>query len=272
MLIPLTLDIEKGSDAFSTLDEMIELRQGDALAYVLDVSLKQGGQTFNLTGYTVRMYARLFNGDIVIDGHNVQVTDAAQGCFRYSVPKELTKVAGEVIVAYFRITEGETSEYSASTEAIGIEVRRGVTLKFKEGDYFPEFDAMMADLEADRVKYSQAEDRRAATFEVWTKDHQEALKAEAQRKQAEQARVAAEQNRAAVMMRLLALMGDIPDRLLLIERAIDALGALHDEHDLMLLVRTLHMGSKIAEMVDGEIVITGEYNGSGTVVTGALYR
>lgn len=272
MLIPLTLDIEKGADSFSSLDEIIELRQGDSLAYVFDVSLKQGGQTFNLTGYVVRMYARLANGDIVIDGHNVQVTDAARGCFRYSVPKELTKVAGEVVPAYFRITEGEESEYSASTETIGMEIRRGVALKFKEGDYFPEFDAMMADLEADRVKYSQAEDRRSATFEFWRLEHQDALEAEEQRKQAEQARVAAEQNRATVMMRLLSLMGDIPDRLLLIERAVDALGALHDEHDLMLLVRTLHAGPSIAEIVDGELIINGEYDGTGAVVSGTLYR
>lgn len=88
MLIDLTLDIEKGTNRFSTLDNPITLRQQDAEAYVFNVNLRQGGAVLDLTGMTVRFYALRPDGGKVIDGENVAVLSAPDGIVQYTVPRQ----------------------------------------------------------------------------------------------------------------------------------------------------------------------------------------
>ena len=161
MLIDLTLDIEKGSNRFSTLDNPIVLRQQDAEAYVFNVSIRQGGAVLDLTGTTVRFYALRPDGGKVIDGDNVTVLSAADGLVQYTVPAKLTQAAGDIPTSYIRITSGD---WSASTGNIAIRVMPSIAIEATGGDYIPEIDRLINALEAQRVSYANAEDMRSAEW------------------------------------------------------------------------------------------------------------
>lgn len=115
MLIDLTLDIEKGTNRFSTLDNPITLRQQDAEAYVFNVNLRQGGAVLDLTGMTVRFYALRPDGGKVIDGENVAVLSAPDGIVQYTVPAKLTQAAGDIPTSYIRISSGDWSASTATS-------------------------------------------------------------------------------------------------------------------------------------------------------------
>lgn len=161
MLIDLTLDIEKGSNRFSTLDNPITLRQGDAQAYTFQASIRQGGAVLDLTGMTVRFYALRPDGGKVIDGDNVSMVSAADGMVSYVIPAELTQAAGDIPTAYFRITSGD---WSASTENTAIRVVESIGIEAQGGDYIPEIDNLLNLLEAQRVNYANAEDMRSSEW------------------------------------------------------------------------------------------------------------
>ncbi len=161
MLIDLTLDIEKGSNRFSTLDNPITLRQGDAMAYTFQVTIRQGGAVLDLTGMTVRFYALRPDGGKVIDGDNVSMVSAADGMVSYSIPAQLTQVAGDIPTAYFAITSGD---WSASTENTAIRIVPSVGIEAQGGDYIPEIDSLLNLLEAQRVNYANAEDVRSSSW------------------------------------------------------------------------------------------------------------
>lgn len=161
MLIDLTLDIEKGGNRFSTLDNPITLRQGDAMAYTFQASIRQGGAVLDLTGMTVRFYALRPDGGKVIDGDNVSMVSAADGMVSYDIPSQLTQAAGDIPTAYFRITSGD---WSASTENTVIRVVPSIGIEAQGGDYIPEIDRLLNALEAQRVNYANAEDVRSSEF------------------------------------------------------------------------------------------------------------
>lgn len=161
MLIDLTLDIEKGTNRFSTLDNPITLRQQDAEAYVFNVNLRQGGAMLDLTGMTVRFYALRPDGGKVIDGENVAVLSAPDGIVQYTVPAKLTQAAGDIPTSYIRISSGD---WSASTGNIAIRVVPSVAIEATGGDYIPEIDHLINALEAQRVTYGNAEDTRASEW------------------------------------------------------------------------------------------------------------
>lgn len=161
MLIDLTLDIEKGGNRFSTLDNPITLRQGDAMAYTFQASIRQGGAVLDLTGMTVRFYALRPDSGKVIDGDNVAMVSAADGMVSYNIPAQLTQAAGDIPTAYFRITSGD---WSASTENTAIRVVPSVGIEAQGGDYIPEIDSLLNVLEAQRVNYANAEDVRASEW------------------------------------------------------------------------------------------------------------
>ena len=163
MLIDLTLDIEKGTNRFSTLDNPITLRQQDAEAYVFNVNLRQGGAVLDLTGMTVRFYALRPDGGKVIDGENVAVLSASDGIVQYTVPAKLTQAAGDIPTSYIRISSGD---WSASTGNIAIRVVPSVAIEATGGDYIPEIDHLINALEAQRVTYGNAEDVRASEWQA----------------------------------------------------------------------------------------------------------
>lgn len=173
MLIELTLDIEKGSNRFSTLDNPITLRQQDAEAYVFSVTIRQGGQKLDLTGKTVRYYALKPDGTSVIDGQNVTVSSAADGTVQYPIPKALTNAAGDIPTSYFRIT---SDTWSASTQNVAIKVipSVGVEVSQESGGYIPELDAILNKMEAQRVSYSNAEETHENDWSLLTESVQQA--------------------------------------------------------------------------------------------------
>lgn len=161
MLIELTLDIEKGENRFSTLDNPITLRQQDSGAYTFSVALRQGGAVLDLTGMTVRFYALRPDGGKVIDGDNVTIQSAPDGLIQYEVPTQLTMAAGDIPTSYFRITSGD---WSASTGNIAIRVIPSIAIEATGGDFIPEIDALLNALEAQRVSYSNAEEMRESEW------------------------------------------------------------------------------------------------------------
>lgn len=161
MLIDLTLDIEKGENRFSTLDNPIVLRQGDSGAYVLQVSIRAGGAVLDLTGMTVRFYALRPDGGKVIDGENVTVLSAADGLVRYEIPEQLTRAAGDIPTAYIRVTSGD---YSATTPNTAFRIVPSIGIEAQGGDYIPEIDKLINALEAQRVNYANAEDMRSSEW------------------------------------------------------------------------------------------------------------
>lgn len=167
MLIDITLDIEKGGNRFSTLDNPITLRQGDAMAYTFQASIRQGGAVLDLTGMTVRFYALRPDGGKVIDGDNVSMVSAADGMVSYDIPAQLTQAAGDIPTAYFRITSGD---WSASTENTAIRVVPSIGIEEQGGDYIPEIDRLLNALEAQRVNYANAEDVRSSEWSALVGD------------------------------------------------------------------------------------------------------
>lgn len=161
MLIDLTLDIEKGGNRFSTLDNPITLRQGDALAYTFQATIRQSGAVFDLTGMTVRFYALRPDGGVVIDGDNVSIISEEEGMVSYEIPAQLTQAAGDIPTAYFRITSGD---WSASTENTALRILPSVAIDATGGDYVPEIDRLINVLESQRVNYANAEDSRSSDW------------------------------------------------------------------------------------------------------------
>ncbi len=197
MEINLTLDVEKSKNRFTTLGDAITIRQGDGMSYVLNVDIRQAGEIFNLDGYTVRLYATKPNGDVVIDGENVQVVDAQAGSILYTIPTQLISERGKITDCYFRITENdwENSEFSITTESFALNVVKGIILKIHTGDYIPELDDLLGDLEAERNKYDDAEFTREENEEARRDAESARIEAENQRSADEAARREAEKLR-----------------------------------------------------------------------------
>lgn len=204
MEINLTLDTEKSKNRFTTLGDAITIRQGDGMSYHLNVDIRQAGEIFDLDGYVVRLYATKPSGDVVIDGEHVSIVDAKAGSLVYTIPAELISERGKITDCYFRITETEweSSEFSITTESFALNVIKGVMLKLLDGDYIPELDDLIGDLEATRNKFDDAEytrsenegtriDNEAARVVAET----DRLTAEAERREAELVRIANEEVR-----------------------------------------------------------------------------
>lgn len=157
MIIRLTLDINKSEGRFSSLEEAIELRQTDAVAYAISASIREDGAVLDLTGCTVRFYATRPDGAAVIE--EATVASAADGTVFYTIPKEFTEVVGNVQNAYFRVTSN--GGYSASTESIAFRVKPGAFIEATGGDYAPDIDKVIALMEEQRIAHATNEENRA---------------------------------------------------------------------------------------------------------------
>ena len=191
----MTLDADKGDNRFA-VEESIRIRQGDSLSYILDIDVRQGGQVVDLTGYAVRLYATKPDGSAVIDGENVEVAEAAAGRVRYTVPPQLVDTVGRVAPCYLRITEaGNQSEWSLSTASFELDVVRGVGANLASGEYIPEIDGLLADMDKQLSDFSQAEEARASGEEARETAEQNRAEAERLRSEAETARLSNESSR-----------------------------------------------------------------------------
>lgn len=191
----MTLDADKGDSRFAT-DVGIRIRQGDSLSYELDIDVRQGGEALDLSGRAVRLYATKPDGSTVIDGENVSVADAAAGRVVYTVPPQLVDAVGRVAPCYLRITEaGNQSEWSLSTASFELDVVRGVGANLASGEYIPEIDGLLADMDRQLSDFSQAEESRASGEEARETAEQDRAEAERLRREAETARLANESSR-----------------------------------------------------------------------------
>ncbi len=270
MILELTLDIAKGAERFSTLDNPIVLRQGDALAYSLLATIRQNGKAFELDGMKVRFYAQREDGKVIIDGANVEILSSAESKVLYSIPAQLTASIGDIPVAYFRVTT-EDGEWAASTPNIAIKVIRGVAYDPDTGDYIPELDKLLAQLEEQRVKYATAEDERGIEWLDLRSDIElararaneaadnadearEALIAtENAHKLAELQRQRNESARQLLYARMLKFLNEHEEEHRLVRMALNALGRLHPEHNYMFLDHTFQVNDDQIEVTDDTI-------------------
>lgn len=192
MQFDLILDIEKGANRFSTIENPITLRQQDAIAYTIVASIRQAGEILDLNDKEVRFYALRPDGHEIIDGDNVTILSAADGTIRYDIPKELTLVAGDIPTSYFRITDGG---WSASTENLAIQVIPSIVIQTSGGDYIPELDAILAEMEFQKENYDQAESERETSWGIISADAAEKLDFMAQAHAREQVRISNETER-----------------------------------------------------------------------------
>lgn len=162
----LDLDIEKGDNRFSTMDDPIELRQTDAFAYSLLVNLKQAGCAIDLTGRIVRFYAKKPDGTKVIDGQNVEVVSETEGVIRYAIPPALTANVGSIPISYFRITNPQSDGWSATTGNIAWNVIGSVDFTAQElEDYIPDLDDAIKRIQAQETQFAASEQARR---EAWS--------------------------------------------------------------------------------------------------------
>lgn len=195
MRYKLTLDADKGEERFAVTREIV-IRQGDALSYELDIDVRQGGEEFDLRGYAVRLYATKPDGSAVIDGDHLAVTDARTGHLLYTVPPQLVDTVGTVAPCYLRITDAQnTDEYSLSTDSFRLKVVKGVGANLASGEYIPEIDGLLADMDRQLSDFSQAEETRASGEEARETAEQDRAEAERLRREAETARLANESSR-----------------------------------------------------------------------------
>lgn len=195
MRYKLTLDADKGEERFAVTREIV-IRQGDALSYELDIDVRQGGEEFDLRGYAVRLYATKPDGSAVIDGENLAVTDAQTGHLLYTVPPQLVDTVGTVAPCYLRITDAQNAdEYSLSTDSFKLKVVKGVGANLASGEYIPEIDGLLVDMDKQLSDFGQAEESRASGEEARETAEQDRAEAERLRREAETARLSNESSR-----------------------------------------------------------------------------
>ncbi len=195
MRYKLTLDADKGEERFAVTREIV-IRQGDALSYELDIDVRQGGEEFDLRGYAVRLYATKPDGSAVIDGENLAVTDAQTGHLLYTVPPQLVDSVGTVAPCYLRITDAQNAdEYSLSTDSFRLKVVKGVGVNLASGEYVPEIDGLLVDMDKQLSDFELAEEDRASGEEARETAEQNRAEAERLRQEAEIARLSNESSR-----------------------------------------------------------------------------
>lgn len=191
----MTLDADKGDGRFA-VTESIRVRQGDSLSYELEIGIRQGGEVLDLSGYAVRLYASKPDGSAVIDGENLEVLDAAAGRVLYTVPRQLVDTVGRIAPCYLRVTEADNqSEWSLTTDSFELDVVRGVAANIASGEYIPEIDGLLADMDRQLADFSAAEDARASAEALRDADEQARAEAERLRREAEEARLSYEEAR-----------------------------------------------------------------------------
>lgn len=191
----MTLDADKGDGRFA-VTESIRVRQGDSLSYELEIGIRQGGEVLDLSGYAVRLYASKPDGSAVIDGENLEVLDAAAGRVLYTVPRQLVDTVGRIAPCYLRVTEADNqSEWSLTTDSFELDVVRGVAANIASGEYIPEIDGLLADMDRQLADFSAAEDARASAEAMRDADEQARAEAERLRREAEEARLSYEEAR-----------------------------------------------------------------------------
>lgn len=265
-----TIDIKKDGNAYGSQEINVTLRRHDSVAYELEYSIRQSGQVFDLTGYTVRFVAQTPSGQVI--DNNVEVISARDGLIRYVLPRELTAVAGDIDVAYFAVTNDGSDSYLATTQDIHITVIDGVIFdpqKFFTGDYYPEFLDILHRLQGYEDGFADAEQKRVVAENDRDAAEAERRAAEVERINAEESRednehlrnvseqdrVNAEFDRRKSEALRKVSFKTIDGKINSLMRSFDTLGAMHTEHDALWLAGALHATSMIASFEDGNVTL-----------------
>lgn len=266
----------------------------DGESCIIEAKVTENGIPYDFTGKSVRFECAKPNGGVIIDT-DVSVSGST---ITYAMPRAALAADGSIRCAYFRILKG--SLFYDSTETFVVDVQAGVGDKVPH-HYITELEAVLAvtkqqnsafaEAEAQRVsnesarvvaekarvaaekRREQAESERKSAELRRRASERERQDAEALRRANEEARIAHERARRATYARIEQLCAAMCGEIERLRAALDVVASLHDDHDLMLVGRTLHARPSIIEMVDGELVVHGRLAGSGLQVetSGGLY-
>lgn len=136
----LTLDVAKRLP----IDHTLLFRRGEGGLATIEATIMDNGVPYNLTGCSVMFYA--YNAKLQRCYEAARIITAAQGTVSYTVSKTFTSVAGEIALAYFRISSGDNI---ITTQAIPVIILDDVDLSSEKAEeYESQFEKLLADVEA----------------------------------------------------------------------------------------------------------------------------
>lgn len=238
--------------------QVIKARILDSESCIIVAAVTENGTPYSFTGKSVRFECTKPDGGVISDT-DVSISGST---ITYHLPKVLLTTDGAIRCAYFRIYDDVV--FADSTESFVIDILPGNSGKLPHC-YITELDAALAATKQQNSVMAAAEAERERNERIRITNEDERIthedircRAEAERERRELLRQMNESNRLRTYRIVLRELEEARAEHSRIIQAIDALGALHDEHDYMLLVRGLHLSSRVAEWRDGELVITDE--------------
>lgn len=121
-------------------EQTIVVRKGDRSTIELDVTVTEGGESFDGSGFEPRMFAEFGGGRVVIDP--VTEIDASTGRYSYALPAQFAAEAGRSLHAYLRFSAPGGS-VCHSTDSIAVIVKDSVDLSpATANDWISEFDRL----------------------------------------------------------------------------------------------------------------------------------
>ncbi|MDG4966252.1 BppU family phage baseplate upper protein [Lactococcus lactis] len=128
----------------TSVSQGIATRVNDGGIHSIDVTALNYGDVFDLTDYKVIFEITTSVKTIAFDPVNAKVTDAKNGEFTYTIPKEITGVAGIAERAYFAFEKGDKRITSAD---ISLTILQIIDITAEEAkSYISEYNKLVNEL------------------------------------------------------------------------------------------------------------------------------
>ena len=171
--------------------DTVMLRRGEGGLTTIDATIMDNNTPFDLTGCSVLFYA--WNAKKEYMYENVSIKTPKEGKVSYTVSTKLTGTAGDVQLAYFRISSGTKI---VTTQRIPIIVLDNVDLSGEEAEeYESQFEKLLADIEDLIAQTNTALDQNRTATAAANKAAQDADTANSNFTKAESTRVSNENTR-----------------------------------------------------------------------------
>lgn len=148
----------------TSISQGITTRVNDGGKHEIKATALAYGDIFDLTGWKISFEVTTSAKTIAIDSVNAKITAATIGEFSYTIPKEITGVAGNAERAYFAFEKDEERITSAD---INMAILQIVDITAEEArSYIAEYNKLVAELNAITDKYISDSDKKFADIDV----------------------------------------------------------------------------------------------------------
>ena len=145
----------------TSVSQGITTRVNDGGIHSIDVTALNYGDVFDLTGYKITFELTTSAKTIAFDSVNSNITDPKNGEFTYTIPKEITGVAGIAERAYFSFVKEGKRITSADVDMTILQL---VDITAEEArSYIAEYNKLVEDL---NQAYKDAIDQMSKDYEV----------------------------------------------------------------------------------------------------------